>query len=122
MRALILDDSRAMRVILKKILVQIGFEVLEAADGTQGLTALAQNGDLDVVLVDWNMPGMNGYEFVQAVRSERAYDKIPLLMVTTETEMDQVEKAMQAGANEYIMKPFTRDAMIEKLEQLGIEA
>jgi two-component system, chemotaxis family, chemotaxis protein CheY len=120
MRALVIDDSRAMRFILKQILVELGFEVQEAVDGRQGLELLKELGKADVVLVDWNMPEMNGLQFVRAVRGERAYEDTPLMMVTTEIEMVNVTSALEAGANEYIMKPFTREMIKEKLTMLGI--
>jgi two-component system, chemotaxis family, chemotaxis protein CheY len=120
MRALVIDDSRAMRFILKQILAELGFEVQEAVDGRQGLELLKELGKADVVLVDWNMPEMNGLQFVRAVRGERAYEDTPLMMVTTEIEMVNVASALEAGANEYIMKPFTREVIKEKLTMLGI--
>jgi two-component system chemotaxis response regulator CheY len=120
MRALVIDDSRTMRAILGKMLKEIGFEVLEAADGREALERLQQNGRPDLVLVDWNLPHMNGLDFVRAVRAEREYDGLPLLMVTTETERAQVAKALEAGATEYIMKPFTREILRDKLNLLGI--
>jgi two-component system chemotaxis response regulator CheY len=70
--------------------------------------------------VDWNMPEMNGFEFIQAVRAEHSYDGVLLMMVTTETEMDQISKALEAGANEYVMKPFTQEVILEKLQMLGM--
>lgn len=120
MRALVIDDSRAMRAVLRKILKELGIEVAEAGHGREALERLQVGGATDVALVDWNMPEMNGYEFVQAVRSDHAYDGMRLMMVTTETEMDQVVKALEAGANEYVMKPFTKEALVEKLQILGV--
>lgn len=122
MRALVIDDSRAMRTILSKMLVSIGFEVEEASDGKDALSKLDGNQPFELALVDWNMPNMNGYEFVQAVRAESSWDAMQLMMVTTETEIDQVVKALEAGANEYVMKPFTRDVILEKLDILGLQA
>lgn len=122
MRALVIDDSRAMRSILGQILKQFGFEVTEAVNGRDGLDRLRQLGHPEVVLVDWNMPEMNGYEFVQAVRGDASYQQMPLLMVTTETEMEQVSRALHAGVNEYVMKPFTRDVIREKLAIMGVLA
>ncbi len=120
LRALVLDDSRAMRFILRQILKELGFDVLEAADGRQGLERLKEMGKADLALVDWNMPEMNGFQFVRAVRAERAYDDMPLMMVTTETEIASVSAALDVGANEYVMKPFTREMIKEKLTMLGI--
>ncbi|MCB9915662.1 MAG: response regulator [Planctomycetes bacterium] len=119
-KALVIDDSRAMRTILGAILKTIGFDVLEAADGKQALEKLAAAADVALALVDWNMPEMNGYEFVKAVRSSQEHDATKLMMVTTETEMEQVVKALEAGADEYVMKPFTREIILEKLGILGI--
>ena len=120
MRALILDDSRAMRMILRRIMHSAGFEVVEAADGRQGLDALAGGALPDVALVDWNMPGIDGLGFVNAVRDNPDYRPMTLMMVTTESEHDQVVRALAAGAHEYIIKPFTADAIVDKLELLGL--
>ena len=120
MRALILDDSRAMRMILRRIMYSAGFEVVEAADGRQGLDALAGGALPDVALVDWNMPGIDGLGFVNAVRDNPDYRPMTLMMVTTESEHDQVVRALAAGAHEYLIKPFTADAVVDKLELLGL--
>lgn len=120
--ALIIDDSRAMRAILKKVLHGVGFQTTEATNGLEGLECLKQHSDIAIALVDWNMPKMNGYEFVRAVRSDPANKDLWLMMVTTETEMSRVVKAMAAGANEYVMKPFTEDVIVEKLQLLGLVA
>lgn len=121
MRALVIDDSRAMRALLGKILRELDFEVAEAGHGREGLERLHQWGKLHLVLVDWNMPGMNGLKFVQTVRADHAYDDVRLMIVTTESETSQVVKALEAGANEYVMKPFTKDVVREKLAIMGIE-
>jgi len=119
-RALVIDDSKAMRSILGRMLRGLGFEVVEAGDGQDALEKLKVAGKVDLALVDWNMPEMNGVEFVQAVRAEHAYDGTLLMMVTTETEMGKVSKALEAGANEYVMKPFTQEVILEKLQILGL--
>jgi two-component system chemotaxis response regulator CheY len=119
MRALIIDDSRAMRALLGRILSELGFEVAEAGDGREGLEALRTHGIPDVALVDWNMPQMSGIEFVEAVRAVRDYDAMRLVMVTTETEMTRVVKALGAGLDAYVMKPFTKEAVVEQLERIG---
>ena len=120
MRALVIDDSRAIRLILRQTLQDIGFEVLDAGSGTDALEMLKSEGNIDLALVDWNMPGMNGYNFVVEVRKNPDYDNLRLMMVTTETETSQVIKALEAGANEYVMKPFTKDVIIEKLNLMGL--
>ena len=120
MRALVIDDSRAMRRIIKSMLMESGFEVTEAENGQDGLARLAELGSVDLALVDWNMPVMNGYEFVQAVRKDRLHDGMRLMMVTTETGAEEMTLALEAGADEYVMKPFTKDAIIEKIRMLGL--
>jgi len=119
MRAIVVDDSRATRTILRRALVQEGFEVFEAGDGRQALDELKKTGPLDLALVDWNMPIMTGYELVCEVRSLRDLDGMAIMMVTTETETSQVQRALEAGANEYVMKPFTPDVLREKLLLMG---
>jgi two-component system chemotaxis response regulator CheY len=106
-------------MILKEYLKKLGFEVSEAANGREALAVLNGMATADLVLVDWNMPEMDGVSFVRAVRAEPRYATLPLLMVTTNTELSQVSTALEAGANEYIMKPFTRDMIRQKLELLG---
>jgi two-component system chemotaxis response regulator CheY len=120
MRALIVDDSKAMRMILARTLKELGFEVFEAGQGQDALRWLNQGGEVDLMLVDWNMPVMNGYELICAVRANAMHCGIRILMVTTETSMSQVQKALAAGANEYLMKPFTKELLVEKLALLGI--
>lgn len=123
MQALVVDDSRAMRAILKRLLGQIGFEAVEEAEnGKAALERLEGGLTPDVALLDWNMPEMNGLELVRAIRSRGELASLPLMMVTTETEVHQVEAALMAGANEYIMKPFTQDALAAKLALLGLTA
>lgn len=120
MRALVVDDSRATRTICRKALQEEGFEVLEAGDGRQALDALRASGPLDLALVDWNMPVMTGYELICELRTRREFDPMAIMMVTTETEASQVQRALDAGANEYVMKPFTIDVLREKLLLLGL--
>ena len=120
MKAIVVDDSRATRTILKRALAQQGFEVVEAGDGRQALTELEKSGPLDLALVDWNMPVMTGYELICEVRARPDMNGMAIMMVTTETEITQVQRAIDAGANEYVMKPFTEDVLREKLLLLGL--
>jgi two-component system, chemotaxis family, chemotaxis protein CheY len=120
MRALVVDDSKTTRMIIGRILREIGFEVVEAGNGQEALTKLEETGVADIALVDWNMPEMTGIEFVRAVRAEPAYADMKMMMVTTESEAEQVTTALEAGANEYAMKPFTKEVIQEKLALLGI--
>ncbi len=120
MLALVIDDSRAMRMILKRILLDLGFEVVEAADGRQALDVVAAGPLPDLATIDWNMPVMNGLEFVTAVRADRANRAMTLMMVTTESEHGQIVRALAAGAHEYVLKPFTAEAIADKLSLLGL--
>jgi two-component system chemotaxis response regulator CheY len=120
MRALVVDDSRAVRILIGNILREMGTEVIEAGDGRAALEQLRQNPEVELVLVDWNMPVMDGLEFIREVRSQRSYDGLRIVMVTTETESEQVMRALKAGANEYVMKPFNKDVLIAKLSLLDV--
>ena len=119
MRALIIDDSTAMRVLLRRMLNEEGYEVIEAKNGREAIECLKTYGTPDIALVDWNMPEMNGLDFVRAVRRELGERQVLLMMVTTESETSQMVRALAAGANEYLMKPFTKEALLEKLAMLG---
>jgi two-component system chemotaxis response regulator CheY len=119
-RALVLDDSRAMRMILVRLLKEKGWDVVEAGDGQQGLDVLAAGPSPNLALVDWNMPVMNGLEFIRAVRKDPAHAGMTLVMVTTESEHSQVVRALAAGAHEYVFKPFTSEALLGKLSMLGL--
>jgi two-component system, chemotaxis family, chemotaxis protein CheY len=121
MRALVVDDSRVSRRILSRILGNLGFEVVEADNGLEGLTRLKEmDRAAQVVMVDWNMPVMNGIDFVRAVRAEPVYAKLNIVVITTNNELRDVVVALEAGADEYIMKPFTQDIVQGKLALLGL--
>jgi two-component system, chemotaxis family, chemotaxis protein CheY len=119
-RALVVDDSRAVRMIVCRTLRELGYEVGEAGDGRQALEALGPEGSVDLILADWNMPEMDGLELLRAIRSNPAQRDIPVIMVTTEAEITQMVTALENGANEYIMKPFTKDILVDKLRLAGI--
>ena len=120
MRALVVDDSRTVRIIVGAILREIGMDVIEAGDGRQALEQMKQHPDVELMLVDWNMPAMNGLDLIRAIRAQRAHDGVRILMVTSETESEQVTRALNAGANEYLMKPFTREILLAKLNLLDV--
>jgi len=120
MRVLVVDDSRAMRMIIGRSLKALGFEVFEAENGCDALERLRKTGPVDLAMVDWNMPEMNGYEFICAVRAIPEYADMRLMMVTTEAEASRMIKALEAGANEYIIKPFNKEAIFEKIRLLGL--
>jgi two-component system chemotaxis response regulator CheY len=122
MQALVIDDSRVMRKLLGGQLARLGFEVSEAVDGADGLARITAGPLSDVVLVDWNMPQMNGLDMIRALRGRRDWDAVRVLMVTSETSPAQMSEALAAGADEYLMKPFTADSLRAKLEMLGLAA
>lgn len=124
MHALVVDDSRAMRRIVAGILSSLGFTTVEADNGASALVELQRmeaDGTVpDLVCIDWNMPVMDGLELVGAIRAERRWRGATLMMVTTESEHGQIVRALAAGAHEYLIKPFTADAMADKLRYLGL--
>jgi two-component system chemotaxis response regulator CheY len=120
MRALVIDDSRAMRSILAGILKDLEFEVEQAADAEMAYAVLKADHGFDLALVDWNLPAMSGLELVKLVRQRQELAGLRLMMVTTETELGRVREALEAGADEYIMKPFDKEMLLEKLNLLGI--
>jgi len=122
-KAMVIDDSRTIRLILADTLAQLGYDVCQAGNGKEALAALqAETEGVGLILVDWNMPEMNGLDFVKHVRSDSRFSSVPLMMVTTETEMHQVTRALEAGANEYVMKPFTKEIIADKLRIMGVIA
>ncbi|MGE0814074.1 MAG: response regulator [Vicinamibacterales bacterium] len=120
MKALVVDDSRAIRSILVKMLTELGYQAAEARHGREALIYLQSHPDTHIALVDWNMPEMNGLELVQAVKADTGLGGVKLMMVTTEIEMSQMVKALEAGADEYVMKPFTKAVIEDKLRMLGL--
>jgi two-component system chemotaxis response regulator CheY len=119
MRALVIDDSGAMRSILRQYMRELKYEVVEARDGREALELCEQTPDFDVALVDWNMPVMNGLDFVRALRAKKEFDSMKLMMVTTENDVAHIEAALTAGANEFVMKPFTYEVLEEKMALLN---
>jgi len=116
---LVVDDSRVVRKVARRILEANGFTVEEAEDGQKALEACHRRLP-DCVLLDWNMPVMNGLEFLRAVRAEFGADNPPVVFCTTETDMDFIERAIESGAQEYVMKPFDEEILLGKLAQVGL--
>jgi len=120
-KALVVDDSKAIRMILGRTLREAGYEVREAANGREALAVIeAEKNSFSLVLADWNMPEMNGYELLKELRRKPELSSLMVVMVTTETEVQHMASALEAGANEYVMKPFTKDILLEKLELVGV--
>lgn len=119
-KVLIVDDSRTIRTIIRRILLELGFEVCEAANGIEALKVIeVEKAAVKLVLADWNMPEMNGFDLLVRLRQDPTLSSLKIMMVTTETEMDHMASALEAGADEYVMKPFTKDILVEKLEYVG---
>ena len=123
MKMLVVDDSKAMRTFLTYIAQEISFATAEACDGREALKTLVQNDPrepFDVALVDWEMPHMNGLEFVQAVRRNQDFGELKLLMVTTLNSTERIAEALSCGASDFLMKPVTKEMLVEKLQILGV--
>jgi len=113
-----IDDSSTTRKIIKKSLASLGYEFLEATDGANGLEVLNRHyEEVCIILLDWNMPGMNGIEFLEAINAKTIFRSIPIIMVTTEAEKANVVKALKLGVKNYILKPFTDEELILKVKQ-----
>ena len=118
MRFLIVDDSSTMRRIIINTLNKLGHQdVAEAGNGKEGLDRL-NAGPVDLIITDWNMPEMSGIDFIRTVRSLPAIKDTPVLMVTTQAAKEDVIVALQAGVNDYLIKPFTPEALKEKINSL----
>lgn len=118
--AMVIDDSRAMRIMLTRHLAGFGYSVEGAADGREAMARLSDGRCRHLAVVDWNMPEMNGLQFIEAVRADARFADMRLLVVTSETEMAQMVSALKAGADEYLMKPFTPESLADKLQLLGL--
>jgi two-component system chemotaxis response regulator CheY len=118
-RCLIVDDSKIVRKVSRGIIEKFGYEIFEAEDGKQALEVTRAEKP-DVIMLDWNMPVMNGMEYLVAVRGDATLPQPIIIFCTTENEMPKIIEAMQAGANEYVMKPFDEDIIRGKFDQLGL--
>jgi len=121
MQALVVDDSTAVRGLLVEHLSQLGFEVEQAGNGFEALAKLQATPAFAVVLLDWTMPGMDGLEVLRRLRADSRNTEVPVVMVTTDGELPFVDDAFKAGANEYLMKPFDAQTVLEKLLLLGVD-
>lgn len=116
---MVVDDSGVVRKVSRKILETLGFEVVEAEDGKMALD-VAEKNHPQIILLDWNMPVMNGLEFLQEFRKNQDYNAVKVIFCTTENDIVKIMTAMEAGANEYIMKPFDEEIIRTKLTQMGL--
>jgi two-component system chemotaxis response regulator CheY len=116
---LIVDDSKVIRMVAKKIIQELGFEIFEAEDGQIALDSCIRKMP-DAVLLDWNMPNMNGIDFLRELRKLPGGDAPIVVFCTTENDIEHIQEAISAGANEYIMKPFDSEIMQAKFSQVGL--
>jgi two-component system chemotaxis response regulator CheY len=119
-KILVVDDSPVTRVVIAKMLQRFGFETMQAENGLDALNVLVKNEDIEIVLLDWNMPTMNGIEFLRSARNDKKQTDLKVIMVTTQNEMEYVITALNEGIDEYIMLPLTSDILRDKLALLGI--
>jgi two-component system chemotaxis response regulator CheY len=120
MKALVIDDARGMRLILRQLLEPLGFEVVEAGDGREGLERLRQSGGIDLALVDQNMPDMDGLSFLRAVRAATGYGDLRVIMIIGQADQAQADAAQEAGADDFLVKPPSREALLGKLQRLAL--
>lgn len=118
MKILIVDDFSTMRRIIKNLLRDLGFTNTQEADDGQTALPMLKNGDFDFLVTDWNMPGMTGIELLRQVRADERLSALPVLMVTAEAKREQIVEAAQCGVNGYVVKPFTAQALKEKIEKI----
>ena len=116
---LVVDDSKVVRKLESRIMEELGFTVSEAEDGKQA-EEFCKSQKPDLILLDWHMPVMNGIEFLQALRAMPDGNKPKVIFCTTESEMDNIMKALNSGADEYVMKPFDAEIIRGKLQQIGM--
>ncbi|MCF7765045.1 MAG: response regulator [Verrucomicrobia bacterium] len=117
-RALIVDDSRANRMVISQCVIQYGFQATDAHETSEALNYLQNFGQFDLLLVDMKMPGMNGVEFIREVRKMSKYRTTPIIMISSESSADDINSALEAGADDYLVKPFSKDSLLTKLEML----
>lgn len=122
MKALVVDDSKTMRIIVRSVLKPAGFEVIEAEDGNDALAKIKEHTSFDLATLDYNMPGMNGLELLLNIRSNSTLNDMRVIMVTSEAETEKVNGALEKGANGYIIKPFKKEALADIVKQLGFAA
>ncbi len=119
--ALVIDDSRSMRLLVGSTLAGFGFQIKEAGNGAEALKVIEDHPlQLSLLTVDWNMPVLNGLQFVRKIRADSRFRHIPIIMITSECQPAQIEEALDTGVDEYIMKPFNQEGLREKFALLGI--
>jgi len=117
MKVLVVDDSLVVRTIIEKTVKPMGYEVLQAGNGQEALDILAQQADaIELVLLDWNMPVMDGHETIMNIKKNKAYNHLCIIMISTESEDESIDRVLDAGANGYLAKPFSQDELTAKIK------
>ena len=114
-KILLVDDARTVRLICRRVVTAMGFEAIEAENGEVALQAVRDNSDLKIILLDWHMPVMDGMEFLKRLRGDTSLAQPCVVMCTTQNEIQDIADALSAGADEYVMKPFTEEIIRDKL-------
>lgn len=119
MNVLVVDDSRVMRLMLCSFAETLGFETKNAEHGRDALEKVSTQ-KFDAIFLDWDMPVMNGLDLLKTLRADRAFDRVKVLMITAQNSVESVYRALDAGADDYLMKPVTEEMLTEKLRMLGL--
>ena len=120
MRALVVDNSKGLRVLLGWILQEVGLETVEASNGTEALQILGTDERFAVVILDWDLPGMNGIQLVITIRRDERLQSLPIMMISGRPHSSDAEYALRSGVNDYVIKPFTREAILHGLTRMGV--
>jgi len=121
-QALVVDNSKGLRLLLGWILQEVGIEAVEASDGTEALQILGTDAHFAVVIVDWDLPGMNGIQLVAEIRSQAKLKSLPIMMISGRPHSSDAEYAIRSGVNDYVIKPFTREMILHGLARMGLVA
>lgn len=118
MKAIVVDDSKMMRTVEQRALESMGWEVSQACNGVEALDVMAAMESCDLALVDWQMPEMDGLSLIKHLRADAKYGKVTIIMVSSNAVMESIQEALEAGANDFVMKPFTVDALKERIAEV----
>ncbi len=118
MRALVVDDSKMVRTVQQRALESMGWDVVQACNGEEGLGALEKMAECDLVLADWQMPVMDGLAMVRRIRAGEKFKDVTVIMVSSNAVLDSIQEALDAGANDFVMKPFSVEALKERVTEV----
>jgi two-component system chemotaxis response regulator CheY len=119
-QALVVDNSKGLRLLLGWILQEVGIEAVEAGNGTEALQILGTDTQFAVVIVDWDLPGMNGIQLVGEIRNQQKLKSLPIMMISGRPHSSDAEYALRSGVDDYVIKPFTREMILHGLARMGL--